>query len=128
METDAGKDDNWSHTDKETANNKCNFDNDGTPIDWIEMEIDPSTALPPQPESFNGWSNKTGYVYDVRMKYVSDPCLPLVICHQLIRPFDREHQGVLHDLDSISMQIFAFGPNLKTHPPLATNALNTILR
>lgn len=67
---DTGKDESVSRTDKE-AINKSDFDTDGTPIDWTEMEVDPSTALLPQPESFNGWSNKTGYVYDVRMKYVS---------------------------------------------------------
>ena len=70
--TDTDKDESRSRTDKE-AINKSDFDTDGTPIDWTEMEIDPSTALLPQPESFNGWSNKTGYVYDVRMKYVSLP-------------------------------------------------------
>ncbi|KAG0295517.1 hypothetical protein BGZ97_004812, partial [Linnemannia gamsii] len=62
----AGGDESQARTDKETIN-KSNFDTDGTPIDWTEMEIDPGTALIPQPESFNGWSNKTGYVYDVRM-------------------------------------------------------------
>ncbi|KAF9312427.1 Histone deacetylase hda1, partial [Linnemannia elongata] len=65
---DTGKDESQSRTDKE-AINKSDFDTDGTPIDWTEMEVDPSTALLPQPESFNGWSNKTGYVYDVRMKH-----------------------------------------------------------
>lgn len=66
---DTGKDESRAHTDKETIN-KSDFDTDGTPIDWTEMEIDPGTALLPQPEAFNGWSNKTGFVYDVRMKYV----------------------------------------------------------
>jgi hypothetical protein len=95
----AGGDESQARTDKETIN-KSNFDTDGTPIDWTEMEIDPGTALIPQPESFNGWSNKTGYVYDVRMKYVSTTTMSLLrtfLCQSYRQSFGqlvhREQRG-----------------------------------
>ncbi|KAF9198352.1 Histone deacetylase hda1, partial [Haplosporangium sp. Z 27] len=67
VQSEQGDNNNSDNNDMDDDNNDTSTEH--RQFNWSDHEIEYQGPLLPQPDSLNGRSTKTGYVYDVRMKH-----------------------------------------------------------